>query len=113
MALNAVKIYRGDSWGREWRLTDENGAPIDLTGASARLQARDAAGILAIEASTVDGRLVLGGVAGTAAMTVPYSATAIAPGSYRFDFEITYAGGSRRTYEQNVLVVLEDMARDT
>lgn len=112
MALSQVRIYRGDTWEREWRLTGPSGAPIDLTGASARLQVRDAAGSLVAEASTADGRLTLGGSAGTAVMVMPYSATAIAPGSYRFDFEITFAGGVRRTYEQNVLIVLEDMARD-
>lgn len=112
MALPAAKIYRGDTWEREWRLTDEAGAPIDLTGASARLHVRDADGNLVMSASTDDGRLVLGGVAGTGVMVMPSSATGVPPGSYRFDFEITYAGGKRRTYEQNVLVVLEDMARD-
>lgn len=110
--MKPARLYRGDTWEREWRLTDPSGAPIDLTGASGRVQVRDADGALVAEASTSDGRLTLGGVAGTAVMVMPYSATAIAPGSYRFDFEITYAGGKRRTYEQNVLIVLEDMARD-
>lgn len=112
MAVSQVRLVRGDTWEREWRLKDPAGAPIDLTGASARLHARDATGSLVIEASTVDGRIALGGVAGTAVMVVPSSATEIAPGSYRFDFEITYAGGRRRTYEQNVLIVLEDQAHD-
>lgn len=112
MAVKQARIFRGDTWEREWRLTDESGVPIDLTGAAARVQARDADGNLVIEASTVDGRLVLGGIAGTAVMAVPKEATLIAPASYRFDFEVTYAGGRRRTYEQNVLIVLEDIARD-
>lgn len=42
--MAAVKIYRGDTWQRAWVLTDASGAPLDLTGASARLHARDAAG---------------------------------------------------------------------
>jgi hypothetical protein len=45
-------------------------------------------------------------------MLVPYSATGIAPGSYRFDLEVTLASGLRRTHEHDTLVVLEDMTHD-
>jgi hypothetical protein len=108
----AVKLYRGDTWMRAWELRDAAGSPIDLTGASARLQVRDAAGAVVISASTADGRLTLTPASGRIDMLVPYSATGIAPGSYRFDLEVTHASGLRRTYEQDTLVVLEDMTRD-
>jgi hypothetical protein len=108
----AVKLYRGDTWTRAWELKDAAGHPIDLTGASARLQVRDAAGAVVIAASTADGRLTLTPASGRIDMLVPYSATGLAPGSYRFDLEVTHAGGLRRTYEQDTLVVLEDVTRD-
>jgi hypothetical protein len=108
----AVKLYRGDTWTRAWELRDAAGSPIDLTGASARLHVRDAAGAVVVSASTADGRLTITPASGRIDMLVPYSATAIAPGSYRFDLEVTHAGGLRRTYEQDMLVVLEDMAHD-
>lgn len=50
----AVKLYAGDTWTRAWELRDAAGSPIDLTGASARLQVRDAAGAVVITASTAD-----------------------------------------------------------
>jgi hypothetical protein len=108
----AVKLYRGDTWTRAWELKDAAGNTIDLTGASARLQVRDSAGAVVISASTSDGRLTLTPASGRIDMLVPYSATGLAPGSYRFDLEVTHAGGLRRTYEQDTLVVLEDVTRD-
>jgi hypothetical protein len=108
----AVKLYRGDTWTRAWELKDAAGNPIDLTGASARLQVRDATGAVVISASTTDGRLTLTPASGRIDMLVPYAATGIAPGSYRLDLEVTHANGLRRTYEQDTLIVLEDMTRD-
>jgi hypothetical protein len=108
----AVKLYRGDTWTRAWELRDAAGNPIDLTGASARLQVRDATGAVVISASTTDGRITLTPASGRIDMSVPYSATGLAPGPYRFDLEVTHAGGMRRTYEQDTLVVLEDVSHD-
>jgi hypothetical protein len=108
----AVKLYRGDTWTRAWELKDAAGNPINLTGASARLQVRDATGAVVISASTTDGRITITPASGRIDMLVPYSATGLAPGSYRFDLEVTHASGLRRTYEQDTLVVLEDMTRD-
>jgi hypothetical protein len=108
----AVKLYRGDTWTRAWELRDAAGNPIDLTGSSARLQVRDAAGAVVISASTADGRLTITHASGRIDMLVPYAATGIAPGSYRFDLEVTHAIGLRRTYEQDMLVVLEDLTHD-
>jgi len=112
MAVKQVKIVAGDTWDREWTHKAPDGTPIDLTGASARLHVRDADGNLVMEASTDNTRIVLGGVAGTAVMVMPKEVTAVAPGSYKFDYELTYASGSRKTYEQNVLIVTEDRAHD-
>jgi len=108
----AVKLYRGDTWTRAWELKDAAGNPIDLTGSSARLQVRDATGAEVIAASTTDGRLTLTPASGRIDMLVPYAATGIAPGTYRFDLEVTHASGLRRTYEQDTLVVLEDVTHD-
>jgi hypothetical protein len=79
------RLYRGDTWTRAWELKDAAGDPIDLTGASARLQVRDASGAVVISASTADGRLTIQPAAGRIDLLVPYSATGLAPGSYRFD----------------------------
>ena len=112
MAGKAVKLYRGDTWLRSWRLRQSNGAPVNLTAAAARLHVRDAYGALVMAASTADGRLVIAPLEGRIDLTMPYAATGVAPGSYRFDLEVTHADGTRQTVEQAPLVVLEDMSRD-
>lgn len=111
--MAAVKLFRGDTWQRAWVIKDAAGAPVDLTGAAARLHARDADGALAISASTSDARLSIDTPAsGRIDMLVPASATGVTPGSYRFDLEVAFPNGIVRTYEQASLVVLEDMSRD-
>lgn len=110
--MAAIKIYRGDTWQRAWVIKDAAGNPADLTGASARLHVRDAAGAKVMEASTADGRLTIQPAAGRIDLLMPAVATGIAPGSYRFDIEVTFPDGVRRTYEQETLVILEDMTRD-
>ena len=107
----AVKVYRGDTWQRAWELKDAAGAIIDLTAASARLHVRDESGSLLIEASGSNGRMVIQMAQGRVEMTVPYEAMEIAAGTYSFDFEVTHAGGVRRTYEAGALIVLEDQSR--
>lgn len=110
--MPAVKLYRGDTWQRAWVIQDAAGQPVDLTGATARLHVRDAAGAKVMEASTIDGRLTIQPAAGRIDLVMPKEATGIAPGSYRFDLEVTFSNGVRRTYEQETLVILEDMSRD-
>lgn len=113
MATHRVTLVRGDTWLRTWDLQDDAGAPIDLTGASARVQVRDWTDALVLSASTADGRLTVSPAIGRVQMAAPAVATAaLAPGRYAFDFEVTYPDGTRTTYESATLVVQEDVARD-
>jgi len=107
-----VRLYRGDTWGRSWILKQSSGAPVNLAGATARLHVRNDAGALLIQASTADGRITIVPDEGRINMSVPYAATGLAPGSYRYDIEVTYSDGTRQTIEQSTLIVLEDMSRD-
>ena len=107
-----VKIFRGDTWQRAWLIQDASNAPVDLTGVAVRLHVRDPAGVKVMEASLADGRMTVQPTAGRIDMTMPKEATVVAPGGYRFDIEVTFPTGVRYTYEQNTLVVLEDVTRD-
>ena len=109
----SVSIYRGDTWERVWQLKDAAGAAIDLTGATARLQVRHPeTDAVVVSASSADGKLVITAVEGKIAMVMPYADMALAGNAYPFDLEITYPSGRRKTYERNVLVVIEDITRD-
>lgn len=113
MAAKPPSLYRGDTWRREWRLTSASGAPIDLTGASARLHLRNEAGERIAEANTANGRIVIDGPAGKLIMVIPAVETrALAVARHKFDLEVTHADGTVKTYEASTLAVLEDMSHD-
>lgn len=107
-----VTLYRGDTWRRTWYLQDNAGAAIDLTGCTARLMVRDRDGLAVITAGSTTGEIVIDGAAGSLVMTVAAADTGLTPGRYRYDLEVTYTDGSVTTYEQNTLVVLEDVTHD-
>lgn len=111
-ALKPVSLVSGDTWLRAWSLRDAAGAAIDLTGAVARLQVRDAAGLLVAQASTADGRLVIAEADGRIAMNLPAAAMTLAAGSYRYALEVTFADGTVRTVEINTLAILPDVTHD-
>ena len=114
-----AQIYRGDTWLRAWAVTAD-GAPIDTTGASARLHLKrhidDQEPVL--EASSTTSEITFSQEAASEqypsgrtiiSMAVPKEDTAaLEPGRYVFDLEYTFGSGVRKTYEQNALEVLKD-----
>lgn len=108
----SVKIFRGDTWQRAWVIQDVTGTPIDLTDVIVRLHVRNSTGVKVMEASTSDGRLSLQPTIGRIDLVMPKEMTNVAPGGYRFDLELTFSDGVRRTYEQDILLVMEDVTRD-
>lgn len=112
--MSAVKLIRGDTWQRVWVLKNKaTQQPIDLTGIAVRLHVRDNAKSLVYAALTANGDIVVDGAAGKLSLTVAASVTATwTPGTYKFDIEVTYPDGTVRTYEPNVLAVLEDQTHD-
>jgi len=111
--MSAARLFRGDTWTRAWALKNPAKQPIDLTGATARLHLRSQAKALVYAATTANGCIVVEGVMGRLALTVAASITATwAPGTYKFDLEITYPNGTVTTYESSALAVLEDQTHD-
>lgn len=72
------RLYQGATFSEPVTLKDGSGNPIDLTGCTARLQARrdisDAAAVFSLDST--GGGIVLGGTAGTVTLVVPPSTTA-------------------------------------
>lgn len=101
-------LVAGDTWKAVWFAPQPNGQPVDLTGATARLHLRDAAGAKIVEASTADGRIVIDGPAGKLFLTVPAIEMALVPGNYRFALEVTYADGTVRTEPPDTLTIRDD-----
>ena len=90
-------IYQGASFDRTftWR-TGDPATNVNLTSYTGRMQVRGntAAPTVALEVSTSNGRMALGGSAGTITMTLTATETAaLTPGQYVYDLEMVSAGG--------------------
>lgn len=63
-----ITVYQGARWAKSVAWEDEDGNPVNLTGWTARMQARKRVhhdGPPLVELTTENGRITLGGVAGT------------------------------------------------
>jgi hypothetical protein len=110
-----VPLKRGDTWEAEFyfRLDD---SVADLTGCTARMQVRSSGDALVLSAQTsptdpaLVGTLVVDGTAGLVTLTVPKGLTsALVPGKYYADVELTYADGSVRSSETFQVKVTKDI----
>lgn len=107
--MRGISHYRGDTWTRSWQIKDSAGAPVDLTGASARLHLRDATGLLSASATTSTTGLTITAATGQIDLRIPAATmAALAPGFYYFDLELTYADATVVTIEQVKMTLMED-----
>lgn len=111
-------LYQGATFSEPVTLKDSSGTPLDLTGYSARLQARreisDTTPVFSLDSTT--GGIVLGGTAGTITLSMPAAATAALPvdwdGEYWVhDLLLTDGSGNvQRTY-QGVIIASPGVTR--
>ena len=110
----SIKHYRGDTWLRSWIIKDATGAPVDLTGASARLHVRpqegaDNADELILSVAVGTGLTI---TADTGRVDLRVEAVDMAEldlAIFRFDLEVTFADGIVRTIEHGRLMIVEDI----
>lgn len=112
-----LAIDQGSDWAKHlvW-LDDQTPAqPINLTGFTARMQIRanaEAADTLA-ELTTEDGRITLGGVAGTIDLSLPHAVTDLLPkGKWVYDLELVSAGGLVTRLVQGSVKVSRNVTRE-
>jgi hypothetical protein len=107
-----LTIYQGSTFLKTltWK-TGEPAAPVDLTGCSARMQVRQPldSSVVLLELTTGNGRIALGGAAGTVELSMTAADTAALTWPYGvYDLEIVHPGGDvRRLLAGKVKVVLE------
>jgi len=106
-----MTIYQGASFDTTltWKVGDP-ATPVNLTGYTARLQVRSStdAATTALELTTANGGIVLGGAAGTIALAVSATATAaLSPGYYVYDLELVNGATVTRLVEGRVTVSAE------
>jgi hypothetical protein len=104
-------IYRGDSWVVSWTILGADNQPINLTGATARVQLRDQQNNLLVNADLSNGYLSINPTQGRIDMNVPYAVMDTVPiGTYQYDLEVTFANGVRRTYVVDQLYIERDVS---
>lgn len=92
--------------------------PVNLTGASAKMQIRDETGstdaLLEITTSGSAGdKITLGGAAGTYDIQASAATTAsLAPGRYVYDFLLTDSGGTVTKEFEGLIEVIQSVTRD-
>jgi hypothetical protein len=86
---------QGATFDRVITWKDSNGAVINLTGYTAKMQVRTAtdATTSLIELSTTNGRITLGGALGTITLNVAAADMNFAGGVYQYDLELTSGAG--------------------
>jgi hypothetical protein len=106
---NFPAINQGETWDPILTLT-EDGSPVDLTDATARLTIRTLPGLTAPiladgDLTDADG-LTLGDAAGS--VTILRSATQTAawlPGAYHYELKVTFADGKTRALLQGLISI--------
>lgn len=83
-------IDQGATFSRQLTLRDANNALMNLTGYTARMQIRpeiESTEVL-VELTTANGRIALGGAAGTVTLTIPATVTATIDKEGVYDLEL-------------------------
>lgn len=112
MLAGVYKIVcdQGATFERLLTIEESSGDPMNLTGFTARMQVRpeiESTDVL-VELTTANGRLVLGGAAGTIAMSLSPAITATIDRDGFYDLEIISSGGAvHRVLRGRFLVNLE------
>ena len=90
---NLITVRQGDSFTLNFEIKDKCGKPINLTGATLLMQARDDAGniVFALESAPVDA------LKGKIALLLAPAQTNIAVGDYKTDIQLTTSDGSVNT----------------
>ena len=107
-ASYSMKVVRGSTWEDEITYTDEDGAPIDLTGYEARMQVRTLAGqwgtstdSMLLELTTENGLLVIDTPDGG---TVPNRVRIVVPPAGHADLNPDNARSVRYAYSLELFV---------
>lgn len=90
-----ITIDQGTDWSLVLTLTNSDGTLVNLSGYTARMQIRrdyDSATVV-MDLTTQNGRIVLGGAAGTITMSLTAALTSTITRNGVYDIELVSAGG--------------------
>jgi hypothetical protein len=115
MLAGVYKIIcdQGATFQRVLTITDANDDPMNLTGYTARMQVRPEieSSDLLVELTTQNGRITLGGAAGTIALNLTPQITATIDRDGFYDLEIISSGGAVHRVVRGRFVVNLEVTR--
>jgi hypothetical protein len=104
-----LTIDRGASYDKQftWKAGPKGSeVPVVLTGCTARMVVKDAAGATLLTLTTENGGITLGGVNGTVSYYITDEATAVLPpGRAAYQTEVIFADGRVRRFMEGQFVV--------
>jgi hypothetical protein len=110
-----IDLEQGSTYSTVFTYTDSNGAAVNLTGFTARMQVRAvyaASGPSISLTTSAGGGISLGGAAGTVTVTVPAATSAnLVAKNYVYDLELVSAGGVVTKLIRGKMKVLPEVTR--
>lgn len=111
---NDIVIYRGDTTSLVFTYEDINGDPIDVTGYSAKFQARKDtdASTADIDLSSAGGTITVGTTNGLFTVSISAAITAaLDSDDYDYDLQVTDGSSNVRTISRGTITLLKDVTR--
>jgi len=109
-----LTIEQGSTLNLAMTWNDSSGAAINLTGYTARMQVRPAveSNVTLLSLTTENGRIALGGAAGTITLTVSATDTAaLAATTGVYDLELVSSGGTVTRLLQGTVTISKEVTR--
>ena len=108
----SITVWQGADYDKTFTVT-QNGTALNWTGYSARMQVRNSSDATATLLSLTSGSgIVLGGTAGTIAVTITSTQSAAIPaGSYAYDLELVSSGNLVTRLLQGAFTVSGNVTR--
>lgn len=110
-ALN-ITHKRGDTFQRNFTITDDDDNPIDLTGYTCRLQIRENASRDAVLSATTSNYISITGASDNIiTVVVPASLMSFDARSYLWDLEVTSTGSVTETWLAGTFTLVQDITQ--
>lgn len=112
--LKKLPIYQGATFRKRLRWVSPSGTPVDLTGCTARMQARPEKGsdTVLMDLSTSNGGITLGGTSGYIDLYLNHAATKLMEWeSAVHDLEITHPNGDVTRLAEGSIGVSKEVTR--
>ena len=107
--LYHITVVSRDTWGGVTFTVTVNGSPLNLTGASILMQARQSRALpVVFSASTTDETIIVTTPA-SGSFRIKEGIVSAAPGVYLYDVQITLQSREVKTYIHGTFTVLEDI----